>query len=144
MSGRPPTTPQRRGRFGSFDVLGQASYWDQATAGVVLERLAPSADLAFFRGREVATARALLDLLLAQDGEPKVPVLELVDTRLARGETDGWHYSEMPEDGEAWRRTLHWLDEDTDGGFAEAVPDRQRASIQRVQDLGEAGADWQE
>jgi len=138
----PPTTPQRQGRFGSFDVLGQVSYWDQVTTGVVLERLATPADLAFFRGREVATARVLLDLLLAQDDEPKVPVLELVDTRLARGETDGWHYSEMPEDGEAWRRTLQWIDEDTDGGFAEAVPDRQRASIQRVQDLAEAAKDW--
>ena len=66
----------------------------------------PTTQLAFFTPVEVAVARPLLDLLLAQDGEPRVPVLELIDTRLARGETDGWHYDDMPEDGDAWRQTL--------------------------------------
>ena len=142
MSTERPTTPQGRGSFGDFDVLGQTRYWDETTQGVVLERLAPSADLAFFRGREIATARTLLDLLLGQDDEPKVPVLELVDTRLARGETDGWHYSEMPEDAEAWRSTLGWLDDDAGGDFVGRPTERQRALIQQVQDLGSAGQGW--
>ena len=30
--------------------------------------------------------------------------LALIDERLAAGETDGWHYDDMPEDAEAWRR----------------------------------------
>ena len=28
-----------------------------------------------------------------------MPVLALIDTRLAVGETDGWHYDDLPEDG---------------------------------------------
>ena len=56
-------------------------------------------DLAFFTPAEVAVAGPLLDLLLAQDGEPRVPVLALIDARLAVGETDGWHYDDLPEDG---------------------------------------------
>jgi hypothetical protein len=32
--------------------------------------------------------------------------------RLEAGETDGWRYADMPEDGQAWRDTLSYLDED--------------------------------
>ena len=99
-------TPQNRGRFPGFDVLAQAEQWDEVTAGVVLARLGLPAMLSFFTVEEVAIAAPLLDLLLAQDSDPKVPVLALVDDRLAAGETDGWHYDDMPEDGRAWRDTL--------------------------------------
>ena len=64
------------------------------------------AELAFFTPAEVGVAGPLLDLLLAQDADPRVPVLALIDARLAAGETDGWHYDDMPEDGQAWRDTL--------------------------------------
>ena len=80
--------------------------WDDVTAGVVLARLAPTTDLSFFTMAENAVASALCDLLLRQDGEPRIPVVALIDARLAVGETDGWHYDDMPEDGQAWRDTL--------------------------------------
>jgi hypothetical protein len=136
------TTPQNQGRVRGFDVLDQTRYWDHATAGVVLERLAPSADLAFFRGRQIALARTLLAHLLDQFEDPSVPVLELIDTRLARGETDGWHYADMPEDGEAWRQTLAWLDDDAHGDFVGASRDDQAKHIQHVQDLAHRGEPW--
>src|SRR3982751_6079122 len=96
-------TPQGRGRYPGFDVLAQVDAWDDVTAGAVLTRLSHPTGLSFFTPAEVAVARPLLDLLLAQDGEPRVPVLELVDKRLAVGETDGWHHDDLPEDAEAWR-----------------------------------------
>jgi hypothetical protein len=148
---RPPAqravTPQGKGaRFPDFDTLAQTPYWDDVTAGVVLERLSPMTQLAFFTSFEVSVARPLLDLLTGQDGAPRVPVLELVDTRLARGETDGWHYEEMPEDADAWRQTLAWLDEDARAAhrrpFAHLVADEQRERIQAVQDLSKDGKQW--
>ena len=90
-------TPQHRGRYPGFDVLDSVDAWDDVTAGVVLARLAPPGELAFFtpdRGRR--SPAPLLDLLLAQDSDPRVPVLALIDARLAAGETDGWHYDDMP------------------------------------------------
>ena len=96
---RRAVTPQGRGRFPGFDVIDSVDEWDEVTAGAVLGRLVHPSDLAFFTPREVSVAAPLLDLLLAQDDEPRVPVLELVDARLAVGETDGWHYDELPEDG---------------------------------------------
>ena len=38
-------------------------------------------------------------LLLDQHAEPRVPVVNLIDARLAEQETDGWGYADMPEDG---------------------------------------------
>jgi hypothetical protein len=131
-------TPQGRGRYPGFDVLAQVDAWDDVTAGAVLARLAHPTGLAFFTPAEVAVARPLLDLLLAQDGEPRVPVLEMVDERLALGETDGWHHDEMPEDAEAWRQTLAALDEDAQkrfgAAFAELGSCHQAALVQAVQE----------
>jgi hypothetical protein len=97
-------------RFPGYDVVARASSWDRVTAGVVLARLGPPPRLRFFTPTEEAAGRALVDRLLAQDDEPKVPVLELIDSRLAEGEIDGWRYDDMPEDGIAWKQSLDHLD----------------------------------
>ena len=131
-------TPQNRGRYPGFDVLSQVDFWDDVTAGAVLARLSHPTDLSFFTPAEVSVAAPLLDLLLAQDAEPRVPVLELIDQRLAVGETDGWHYDDLPQDSDAWRRTLADLDDDArerfGHGFGELDRQQQAALVQAVQD----------
>jgi hypothetical protein len=109
---RRAVTPGGKGRFAGFDVLSEVDHWDDVTAGVVLSRLDPQPDYSFFTPAEQATADALFDRLLAQDDEPRIPVLHLVDQRLALGMTDGWFYEDMPEDADAWRVTLAALDDD--------------------------------
>jgi len=127
-------------RFPGFDVLDQAGSWDPVTAGVVLSRIGRLPDIRFFTPAEEATATALCDRLLGQDGEPKVAVVPQIDARLAERQTDGWHYADMPEDGQAWRSSLLFLDEDSQDlcscDFAQAALEDQRAIIQAVQDLG--------
>ena len=136
-------TSSASGRFPGFDVLSEVPHWDAATADVVTSRIGPFPDRQFFTDTEQACAAALLDQLTGQCDEPLgVPVLEMVDARLAAGETDGWHYADMPEDGQAWRDTLGYLDKDAHArcgtSFAEA-PDRDQAAIiQAVQDA----TDW--
>ena len=105
-------TPGGAEHFPGFDVMSRARAWDPVTRALVEERIAAGPPLHFFAPAEQDTAGALLDRLLAQDAEPKVPLLALIDARLLAGETDGWHYDDMPEDGDAWRHTLHALDED--------------------------------
>lgn len=102
-------TPGGRGRFEGFDVLGQAHTWEDATKGVVLRRLAPPPHLRFFTTIEEADCRVLLDLLLDQQEEPRVPVIEEIDRRLVEGEGDGWHHVAMPPDAAAWRESLATL-----------------------------------
>ena len=134
----------RSPRFPGFDVLGQARHWDQVTRDLVTSRLAPDPELKFFDHKEIPCAKALLDLLTGQQDDPAIPVLEMVDARLAAGETDGWRYQDMPEDGQAWRDTLGYLDQDSRERcglpFAEAPEKDQLEVIQAVQDR--KSGDW--
>jgi hypothetical protein len=140
-------TADGRGRFPGFDVLSQARHWDRVTADVVMARTGPPPETKFFTGAEEACARTLLNLLTGQDeqgGESAVPVLEMVGARLEAGQTDGWRYADMPEDGQAWRDTLSYLDADADRhcgtSFADAPRADQMALVQAVQDL--KSGDW--
>lgn len=139
-------TPQNRGRFPGYDVLDEVERWDDVTAGAVLERLTPVTDLSFFTKEEDAIAAPLCDLLLAQDGEPKIPVVGLIDTRLALGEVDGWHYDDMPPDPQAWQETLQHLDDDALKffrlKFALLSRDQQASIIQAVQDKASSSESW--
>jgi len=138
------TTPQDRGRFDGYDVLSQVPTWDVVTQGVVLRRLGPPAPLRFFTEAEGAVARQLLDRLLAQDDDPRIDVLADIDSRLALGVTDGWHYEDLPHDGQAWRDSLSALDdasrEQVGTGFATAGRGEQMRLVQAVQDA--IGGDW--
>ncbi len=128
------------GRFPGFDSASQSKHWDAATQSVVMARLGLPVDVRFFTPGEEAAARALLDQLLDQRGEPRVPVVHLVDARLAEQQTDGWHYDDMPIDGQAWRDTLAALDEDARAGygciFAEADLEDQEAMLRCIQERG--------
>jgi hypothetical protein len=105
-----------------------------------LVRLGLPPDIRFFTTREEAVARALFDQLLDQHSDPRIPVVNMVDSRLAEAETDGWRYADLPEDGQAWRDTLAALDEDAaeqhGKGFPEATLDQQASLLRAVQDLG--------
>ncbi len=102
--------------------MSQLPHWDPATAAVVESRLGPPPALRFFSPAEEAIATALLDLLLGQDEEPRVPVTAMIDARLAEAETDGWRYADMPEDGQAWRDTLACLDADAQAKYGPGSP----------------------
>lgn len=138
------TTPGDQGRFDGYDVLAQSNYWDEVTQGVVLRRLGPPAPLRFFGEQEGAIARGLLDRLLGQDAEPRIDVLADIDSRLALEVTDGWHYADMPHDGQAWRDTLGFLDDDAQQRFGQSFAvltrEQQAACVQHVQDT--IGSSW--
>ena len=148
MTERPgPYQRQQSGspdRFPGLDVLGQARHWDSVTADLVTARLSPPPGLAFFAADQAACAGVLLNLLTGQEDDQEISVLHMVDARLAAGETDGWRYSDMPEDGQAWLDSLAFLDEDAAGRcgttFAVAPQEDQLKLVQAVQDL--ASGTW--
>jgi hypothetical protein len=85
------------GRYPDFDVLDAVSTWDEATKKVVLARLAPPGPLRFFTSDEEPALRVLCDIALDQDCEPRIPVAEMVDGKLADGKLDGYQYADMSE-----------------------------------------------
>lgn len=106
-------------RFPGYDVMRQQRSWDGVTRSVVTGRLGPLDPPRFFTPEEVPTARALLDRLLAQDEDPRVPVFEVIDGRLADGRGDGFRYEDMPDDPEAWRQSVAALNGTAQSMFAQ-------------------------
>ena len=104
-------TPQMHGRYPDFDVLEQAGHWDAVTREMVLARVQAPPSIQFFTEREAATLGALCDVLTAQDADPRIPLINFVDEKYARGELDGYQYDDMPDDREAWRMVARGLDE---------------------------------
>jgi Gluconate 2-dehydrogenase subunit 3 len=140
-------TGRAGGRFPGFDVLSQSTHWDKVTADVVTARTGPFPDPGFFTDTERRCAAALVDKLTGQcDEDLRIPVVEMIDARLAAGETDGWRYEDMPEDGQAWRDTLAHLDADAKArfgtSFAGAPETEQVSIIQAVRDAGDGGEQW--
>jgi gluconate 2-dehydrogenase subunit 3-like protein len=105
------TAPQGRSRYPDHDVLAQAEHWDEVTRRVVLDRVENVPPVRFFDSREEATLRAFCDVVTAQDEEPRVPVLEMVDAKLHAGRLDGFQHADLPDDREVWRLAARGLDE---------------------------------
>ena len=137
----------RQPRFPGFDVLAQAPHWDEATRKVVLARLEPPKTLRFFTEEEAETLRAVFDALLDQDAEPRVPVLELVDERLAEGRLSGWHYKELPPDDEALRRIARGVEETAQAAHEKTFAELDAREVQHVLEAirteTASGATWE-
>jgi hypothetical protein len=123
-------------RFPGYDVSARARAWDATTTAVVLGRLEPAGPPKFFDTAEEAVVRQLLDRLLAQDDDPRVPVFEVVDRRLADRQGDGYRHEDLPEDPEAWRLSVAALEADAQSahgaGFAAIDRRAQRDLVERV------------
>lgn len=104
------TTPQMHGRYPDYDVLAGSGHWDDVTRRLVLGRVAPMPELRFFTAIEARVLRAFCDVVMAQDAEPRIPVLEMVDAKLHAGQLDGFRYDNMPPDPETWRAVAAGLD----------------------------------
>jgi hypothetical protein len=142
-------TPQMIGRYPDYDVLASAGTWDRATREVVTRRLQMHGPLRFFTPQEEPTLRALCDVATAQDSEPRVPVAEMVDDKLAAGRLDGYRYAGMPRDPDTWRLVLRGLDEAAasrygSDGFAACVPQAREAIIGALADGSLSGGAWDE
>jgi len=112
-------TPQMHGRYPDYDVLANARHWDETTRRAILDRVENPPPLRFFGAEEARTLGVFLDVVLAQDAEPRIPVLAMVDAKLHDGKLDGFRYAHMPDDRETWRLVAAALDGFADLGAAE-------------------------
>jgi hypothetical protein len=132
-------------RFPAFDVLRQATTWDDVTASVVLGRMSSSVAVRFFSAEQEPTARALFDRLLGQDDEPRIAVLEMIDQRLFERRGDGYRYEDMPEDWDAFSASVDGLDADarlsTGRPFSDVEADGQ---MQLIDDVRTCAGEWHE
>jgi hypothetical protein len=136
------------GRYPDFDVLDAVDTWDEATKKVVLARLEPPGPLRFFTSAEEPVLRAFCDTVLAQDCEPRVPVAEMVDSKLADGRLDGYQYADMPDDRDTWRLVLRGLDHTATHGyqtnFARCTDAQREAIVEQFAQGRLIGGAWAE
>ncbi|VBA37989.1 hypothetical protein LAUMK13_01897 [Mycobacterium innocens] len=143
------TTPQMIGRYPDYDVLSTVDTWDEAARKVVLARLEKPGPLRFFDESQEPTLRAFCDTVLAQDAEPRIPVAEFVDAKLADGRLDGYQYADMPDDRDTWRLVLSGLDETAREiasgveSFAAADLATRESVVQRFADGELSGGSWE-
>jgi hypothetical protein len=128
-------TPQMHGRYPDYNVLDEQDHWDETTHAVVMDRVESVSAIRFFTATEAATLGAFCDLVMAQDREPRVPVLELVDQKLFDGKLDGYRYADLPDDRQTWRQVAAGLDSSARqhgafDSFAAAPPHVQRDIVQ--------------
>jgi hypothetical protein len=141
-------TPQMHGRYPDYNVLDEAEHWDEATRRVVLERIEQVPPIRFFTSGEARTLGAFCDVVMAQDREPKIPVLNMIDAKLFAGKLDGFRLDGMPDDRETWRRVAVGLDaaarQHRARDFAGASHDVQRNVIDALSNGKLHGEVWDE
>ncbi len=139
------TTPQMHGRYPDYDVLEQVGHWDEATRRVVLARVEDVPPIRFLTAEEIPTARAFCDTVLAQDSEPRIPVVEMIDAKLHARAFDGWRHAGMPDDAQTFRISLAGLDHSAPGGSFPACPEDDRLTLCEAFSRGElAGGPWED
>jgi hypothetical protein len=142
------TTPQMHGRYPDYDCLQELTHWDEPTRELVIGRVNRVPKLRFFEAAEAATLSPFCDVLLAQDSEPRIPVIAFIDEKLAAGRLDGYRYADMPDDRETWRLVARGLDDAARtygaGSYAGASSDAQQAISDAFAEGALAGGAWDE
>jgi len=105
------TTPQMHGRYPQHDVMAEADAWDEPTRRLLRDRVDDVPPRRFFTEDEERTLERFCDDVMAQDSEPRIPVLRFIDEKLHDGRLDGFQYADMPDDRDTWRLVAAGLDE---------------------------------
>jgi len=139
------TTPQMIGRYPDWDVLSQADHWDEVTRKVVMDRVHNVPPFRFFHENERPTLKAFCDTVTAQDDEPRIPVLSMVDAKFHAGELDGYQFAGMPDDRDVWRIVARKLDEEAQAaGAHDFAALSQEAQRQIVDRFAKGKLEWDE
>jgi hypothetical protein len=128
-------------RYPGFDAAAQHGHWDGITTAMVLDRRSAPREFRFFTSTERQVLVPLCDRLLDLRDDARIPIATMIDARLADGQTEGWRYADMPEDGRAWRGSLERLHSDAHDRFGLDFPvcpeDGQNELIESVRLVGD-------
>jgi hypothetical protein len=138
---RKGTVPQGRSRFPDYDVLEAADHWDEKTRELVLARVNSVPEFKFFSDDERRVLQPFVDVVMAQDSDPKIPVLNFIDEKLAKGDRDGYRYADLPDDDELWRTVARGL---ADESFDTLSLEAQQELVERLSKGKLEGPPWSE
>jgi hypothetical protein len=105
-------------RYPGYDVMAKrwTLSWNEATRETIDRRLAIPREPRFFTAEEWRTLTAVCARIMPQPPDrPPVPLPAFVDQKITDGLLDGYRFAQMPPQGEAWRRGLAALEQESRG-----------------------------
>lgn len=112
-TGQPMPPVAQPGYYPGYHTLDQQAFWDEATRNVVLDRVYNVPPIRFFSPREARLMQAICARILPQDDrdeEHKIPIVNVIDKRLATKHIHGYRYEDMPPDRDAYRLGLKGIE----------------------------------
>jgi hypothetical protein len=112
-TGAPIAPKAQPGYYPGFSTLRQQKFWDAATRAVVLRRVNEVPPIRFFTPNELRLMEAIVARISPQDDRDaahQIPIVPVIDDRLANGIIDGYRFADMPPDGEAYRLGLRGIE----------------------------------
>jgi hypothetical protein len=136
-------------RYPAYDVLAKrwTESWNEVTRQVIDRRLAVPREPRFFSAAEWRTLNSVCDRIMPQPTDrPPVPLAAYVDQKITDRLLDGYRYTQMPPQGEAWQRGLAALEhaaERAHGRPFHGLPPEQQDGLLRQMQQGElTGEAW--
>lgn len=123
------------GYYPGFSTLSQRPFWDATTRGVVEERVAHPPERKWFSEQDWKFWTVVFAHVIPQTDrvpERQIPIVAVLDERLAKNQTVGYRYADMPHDRRAYELSAKAIDLEAEhrfgGGFL-LLPYRQRDEV---------------
>ncbi|HLY30348.1 MAG TPA: gluconate 2-dehydrogenase subunit 3 family protein [Ktedonobacterales bacterium] len=140
-TGAPIPPRSQPGYYPGYSTLSQQRFWDAATRKVVLRRVYQTPPIRFFTPEEACLMEAVCARVIPQDDRDEahhIPIVNVIDERLASGRIDGYRYEDMPPDGEAHRLGLQAIEaiarRQWNAPFIQVTPRQQEEVLQTIHD----------
>jgi hypothetical protein len=115
-TGEPLPPRDQPGYYPGFSTLAQQRFWDATTQRVVLERVESPSQLQHFDADEERFWTVVFEHLIPQSDRTRarrIPILNVVDHRLATDRSVGYRFADMPPDREAYTLGRAAIDEES-------------------------------
>jgi len=123
------------GYYAGFSTLSQSPFWDATTRGVVEQRVEHPPERKWFSEEAWKFWTVVFAHVVPQTDrvpERQIPIVAVLDKRLAKNQTVGYRYADMPHDRTAYELAAKAIDREAEhrfgGGFL-LLPYRQRDEV---------------
>ena len=117
-----PLEPKRQpGYYAGFSTLSQSPFWDESTRDVVEKRVEDPPKRQFFSEDAWNFWTVVFAHLIPQTdrtADRQVPIVAVLDQRLAKNETVGYRYESMPQDRVVYEIGIQAIDQEAEHRYA--------------------------
>lgn len=138
-----------RARFPGYSTLAKRDTpsWNDATRLVMDKRLHEVPKRRFFTYEEWPILLAICDRIIPQGANPKVPIANFIDAKMADNQTEGYRRAGQPPMQEMWRRGLAATDAEAKRRFGwpfvELPGGRQDDVLRAIQQGDVRAPEWE-